>query len=178
MFPIWDTVIYCQWMSVQVVKILSFNTGQTWGLGLGGIYNLCVMSFYSSFENSVSASKPSNGSYESNLHEDAWNVFFLSCLCGLQELHPFSFQVRADISQWYQIYTYSITALFSGRMTEGKWHIVIWHESNGFEACLEDMTKDLAPSAGSKLIACMTKADLIIRSVWHFKSQKVKVFNT
>lgn len=103
------------------------------------------------------------------------SFFFFSVLCTtvpLKKLHSFSSRVHPHL------YIYSMTALFSGRMTGGKWHVVIWHESNGFEACLEDMTKDLAPSAGSQLIACMTKSDLICRSVWHFKTQKVKVFNT
>lgn len=103
------------------------------------------------------------------------HLLFFRVLCTtvpLKKLHSFSSRVHPHL------FIYSMTALFSGRMTGGKWHVVIWHESNGFEACLEDMTKDLAPSAGSQLIACMTKSDLICRSVWHFKTQKVKVFNT
>lgn len=86
-------------------------------------------------------------------------------------------QASPQDSQPCRFYTCGRTALFSGGMTGGKWHLVIWHESNGFEARLEDMNKDLAPSAGSPLIACMTKSDLISRSVWHFKSQKVKVLD-
>lgn len=39
------------------------------------------------------------------------------------------------------------------------------------------MTKHLAPSAGSKLMACMTKSDLISLSVRHFKSRRVKALS-
>lgn len=101
--------------------------------------------------------------------------FFLTDLCckvPRKQLHSFGSRLnpRLCIS--------NITALFSGRTSGGKWHIVIWHESNGFEACLEVTTKDLAPSAGSQLTACMTKSDLICRSVWHFKTQKVNALST
>lgn len=102
----------------------------------------------------------------------AHSVLFL---CAWENL--LSSQVHPEDSQQHHSCTYSTKASSRGRMTAGKWHLIIWLESNGFEACLEDMTKHLAPSAGSKLMACMTKSDLISLSVRHFKSRRVKALS-